>query len=462
MMEDSRPLKMSSTEGRGPTEKTQVVVIGGGHAGSTAAAVLALAGIRCILLEKERFPRFHIGESLMTETYWVLRKIGVLGRLEASEFPRKYSVQFFSASGKPSKPFYFRDHNPHESAVTWQVERAEFDRMLLENAASRGVDVRTGAKVERVLFDGRETSPRASGPTAGPAEGRATGVRGSYDDGREFQISCNVVVDASGLSSILARQLGIARKDPKLDKAAVYAHFEGAHRDPGIDEGATLVISTKEHRGWFWYIPLSRDRVSVGVVASARDLLKDRGPPEKVLETEISECAAVRERVAKARRVSPVRVTGDYTWRSRRCAGDGYVLIGDAFGFIDPIYSSGVLLALKSGELAAEAIAQAFKAEDLSASRLACYGYPLVEGMEALRKLVYAYYTPGFSFAEFVTQHPEHRPKLVQLLMGDVFRAPVREIFDAMGAMCDLPGEIPLESIGAGAASGGAASGGSP
>jgi flavin-dependent dehydrogenase len=461
-MEDSSSSKVSATEERGMTEKTQVVVIGGGPAGSTAAAILALAGIRCILLEKERFPRFHIGESLMTETYWVLQKIGVLDRLKASEFPRKYSVQFFSASGKPSKPFYFRDHAPHESSVTWQVERSEFDRLLLENAASRGAEVRMGAKVEKVLFEGGAPSPPASGPTAGHAEGRATGVRGTYSDGREFRISCDVVVDASGLGSILARQLGFARKDPKLDKAAVYAHFEGARRDPGIDEGATLVISTKDHRGWFWYIPLSRDRVSVGVVASARDLLKDRGSPEKVLEAEIAECSAVRDRLARARRISPVRVTGDYTWRSTRCAGDGYVLIGDAFGFIDPIYSSGVLLALKSGELAAEAITQAFKAGDLSASRLEIYGAPLVEGMEALRKLVYAFYTPGFSFAGFVTQHPEHRPKLVRLLMGDVFRAPVREIFDAMGTMCDLPKTIPLESRGPVGAPAWVASGGSP
>jgi hypothetical protein len=148
-----------------------------------------------------------------------------------------------------------------------------------------------------------------------------------------------------------------------------------------------------------------------------------------------------------------VRVTGDYTWRSTRCAGDGYVLVGDAFGFIDPIYSSGVLLALKSGELAAEGIVEAFKSGDFSALKLGNFGCSLVEGMEALRKLVYAFYTPGFSFAGFVTQHPEHRPKLVQLLIGDVFRAPVRDIFDAMGKMCDLPESMPLEAPGTSARS---------
>ena len=145
-----------------------------------------------------------------------------------------------------------------------------------------------------------------------------------------------------------------------------------------------------------------------------------------------------------ASRITPVHVTGDYTWRSTHCAGEGYVILGDAFGFIDPIYSSGVHLALKSGELAADAIVEAFKVGDFSAERLGTFGKTLAGGMEALRKLVYAFYTPGFSFANFVAQHPEHRPKLVQLLVGDVFREPIRDIFEAMGEMCDLPDEMPF------------------
>jgi flavin-dependent dehydrogenase len=365
----------------------------------------------------------------------------MLDRMKASSFPRKYSVQFYSAGGKPSRPFYFREQNPHESSVTWQVERAEFDRMLLENASARGVDVRTGTKVDRVLFDGPD--PEATRPGT---RVKATGLRGSYEDGKTFEIACDVVVDATGLNSVLARQLGTVRKDPRLDKAAVYAHYENGHRDPGIDEGATLVINTKDNRGWFWYIPLSGNRVSVGVVSSAGNLLKDRGPPEEILAEEIADCGVVRERLARASRISPVRVTGDYTWRSMRCAGNGFVLAGDAFGFIDPIYSSGVLLALKSGELAAEQVIDACKSGDLSARRLGNFGCLLTEGMEAFRKLVYAFYTPGFSFASFVTQHPEHRPKLIQLLIGDVFKEPIREIFESMKGMCDLPETVPLEA----------------
>lgn len=414
-------------------ERVQVVVIGGGPAGSTAATILAMSGLRTVLLEKERFPRFHIGESLMTETYWVLERIGMLERLEASDFPRKHSVQFFSATGKPSRPFYFQEHNPHESAVTWQVERAEFDAMLLENAAGKGADVRAGAKVEKVLLDGT----------------RAQGVRGRYEDGTELEIRSDVVVDATGLRSLLARQLGIARKDPRLDKAAIYAHYEGGRRDPGIDEGATVIVNTREYRGWFWYIPLSRNRVSVGVVGSRNDILKGRGSPERVLDEEIAECVTIRDRLASARRISEVRVTSDYTWRATRCAGDGWVLAGDAFGFIDPIYSSGVLLALKSGELAADCVVKAFETGDFSGERLGAFGPQLADGMEALRKLVYAFYTPGFSFASFVTQHPEYRPHLIRLLIGDVFREPIRDIFEAMGAMCELPESVPLQGAGA-------------
>ncbi len=415
-------------------QSTQVVVIGGGPAGSTAAAVLAQAGIETLLLERERFPRFHIGESLMTETYWTLKRIGMLERLKASDFPRKHSVQFFSESGSPSRPFYFQEHNPHESSVTWQVERAVFDSMLTDNAQEKGANVHAGVSVEKVLFE----------------DTRALGVKGADAVGRSFQVRSEVVVDSTGLHSLLSRQLGIKKKDPKLEKAAVYAHFENGMRDPGIDEGATLILHTKGNRGWFWYIPLSKNRVSAGVVGNVRELLKGggngRATPEEILEKEIAECPRVRERLERARRVSEVRVTSDYTWRSTRCGGDGYVILGDAFGFIDPIYSSGVHLALKSGELAADAIIAAFKAGDFSATSLSAWGPKLAGGMEALRKLVYAFYTPGFSFANFVNQHPEHRPKLIQLLMGDVFREPIREIFDAMSFLCELPEEMPLEA----------------
>jgi flavin-dependent dehydrogenase len=179
-------------------------------------------------------------------------------------------------------------------------------------------------------------------------------------------------------------------------------------------------------------------------VGNVQALVKGRGRPEEILEEEIQNAPRVRDRLLKAKRISETHVTSDYTWRSSRCGGDGYVLLGDAFGFIDPIYSSGVHVALKCGEAAADAIAEGLAKGDVSGSQLCSWGPKLSAGMEALRKLVYAFYTPGFSFASFVNQHPEQRPKLIQLLIGDVFREPIREIFNIMSSMCELPEEMPL------------------
>ena len=312
------------------------IVIGGGPGGSTAAALLASRGRRVLLLERERFPRFHIGESLMPGTYESFERLGIVPRLEASDFPRKHSVQFITEGGKASRPFYFSEFYPLPMAVTWQVERAEFDRMLLERARECGAEVREGWSARDVVFEGE----RAVGVRAAPVEPAEATVEA---------IRSRVVIDASGQTALIARKLGLIDTDPRLTKAAVFAHYQGGIRDAGIDEGAILVVHSRGNRGWFWYIPLSRDRVSVGVVGDSKELLKKRGTPEEVLDAEIEESPEMRRRLAPARRLPPVRVLRDFSYRSRRCAGDGWVLVGDAFGFLDPVYSSGVLLATRSG-----------------------------------------------------------------------------------------------------------------
>src|SRR5437762_2637380 len=199
-----------------------VVIIGGGPAGSTASTLLAQKGYRVELFERERFPRFHIGESLIPQTYHVLKRLDMLPKMKASHFVKKYSVQFVNQHGKLSEPFYFMEHKPHECSQTWQVLRSEFDQMLLENAAEQGVAVHQGTRMLEVLFDGE----------------RAIGVKLAGPDGAVREVRSRVVVDTSGQSSMIINRFGLRVPDPKLNKGALWTYFEGAFRDSGRDEGA--------------------------------------------------------------------------------------------------------------------------------------------------------------------------------------------------------------------------------
>lgn len=394
-----------------------VVVIGGGPAGATVSTLLAQQGLRVVLYEREHFPRFHIGESLIPETYWVLERLGMLDKMRASRFVKKYSVQFVNPRGKLSEPFYFMDHKPHESSQTWQVVRSEFDLMMLNNAREQGVEVHEGARVLEVLFEGQ----------------RAVGVRVQTEGDAPREVRCRVVVDASGQSSMIMSRLGLRQWDAELKKAALWTYWKGAFRDEGRDEGATVVMALDNRAGWFWYIPLHDDVVSVGVVADFGYLLKDRAErdPEKIYHEEVAHCPGLTERLAGAARVAEFRTAKEYSYRSRQAAGDGWVLIGDAFGFLDPLYSSGVLLALKSGQLAADAIAGALEADDTSATRLGGWEPEFVQGMDRMRRLVYEYYE-GFSFGRFVRRYPQFKGHLTDLLIGDLFRAEVDEVIEPM------------------------------
>lgn len=401
-----------------------VIVMGGGPGGSSAAAILAEHGRKVLVLEKETFPRFCIGESLVTETYWPFQRLGVLGHMRKSDYPRKYSVQFVSASGKESQPFYFYKTNPHESSITWQVPRAKFDEMLLDNAASKGAQVRQGVLVKDVLFE----------------EGKATSV--VVQEGEETEtLRAEVVVDSTGRNALLAKRLNLRRPDPFLKKAAIFAHFKNAHRGPGIDEGATLIIYSRENQAWFWYIPLP-EVVSVGVVSSPSILFEGREKnPEKTLMEEIAMCPAVGERLENATLASAVNVLSDFSYRSSQMAGPGWVLVGDAYGFLDPIYSSGVLLAMVSGIWAADAIHEGLEIGDVSGRQLGKFEPKFVGGMNAFRKLVYAFYSPSFNFGRFIKAHPHHLKNLVDILVGDVFKEEVHNIFKDMKEFVDLPDE---------------------
>jgi flavin-dependent dehydrogenase len=236
--------------------------------------------------------------------------------------------------------------------------------------------------------------------------------------------------------------------DPILNKGAIWTYYEGAQRDTGRDEGATLVIQTGAKNGWFWYIPQHDNVTSIGVVAPFDYLFKGRGPYGQTYDEEVEACPGVKSRVANATRVTGYFATKDYSYRSKQVAGDGWVLVGDAFGFLDPLYSSGVLLALKSGELAADAIVEGLKNGDVSRAQLGKWGATFNEGVDRMRRLVCEYYG-GFSFGGMVRKYPELRGTLTDLLIGDLFHDRVDTVWGPLESMYP-PGKPPIPTWDAG------------
>lgn len=303
-----------------------VAIIDGGPAGSTAATLLAQQGLRVSVFERERFPRFHIGESLIPETYWVLQRLNMLPKMQQSHFVKKYSVQFVNAAGKQSAPFYFWDNKPHECSQTWQVVRSEFDQMMLDNAREHGVDVHEATRVIDVLFEGD----------------RAVGVTVQSDDGSIREVRAKVVVDASGQIGLLQNGFRLRVWDPTLTK--------------------------------------------------------------------------------------------DYSYRATENAGDGWVMIGDSYAFLAPLYSSGVLLALRSGEMAADAIVDGLGKGDPSGAQLGRWKAGYDQGVDRMRRLVCEYYD-GFSFGQFVRNYPHLRGTVTDLLIGDLFTDEVDKVWGPMESL---------------------------
>ena len=425
----------SGNAGSKVADAYDVIVVGGGPAGSTAATLVAQRGKSVLLLDRERFPRYRVGESLMPATYWTLERLNVLDRMKASAFPKKYSVQFVSGDGRTASPFYFHEFDEHESSQTWQVDRLEFDTMLLENSIEHGVEVRQEANVRDVVTDDGD---------------RVIGVSVEFQGGERRTIRAKVVVDASGQSGMLARKFGLKEIDPKLRHLSYYCRYRGVELPSGQDAGATVIYWTENEDTWFWLIPLPDGLVSIGVVGPTGALQAGEArDPQAVFDAQLAICPKLAERLEGCERVNEVDVIRDFSYVARKIAGDGWVLAGDAYGFLDPMYSTGVFLALKSGELAADAICEGLERGDVSEAQLGKHGEAYLAGMEAFRRLVYAYYDKGFHFAKFLRSHPECREPLVDLLVGNVFRRPIEGLFEAMSTMCDLPEPRRIEDLGA-------------
>jgi len=391
------------------------VVIGGGPAGSTTAALTAEAGLSTLLLEREKMPRFHVGESLMPEAYWVFERLGLLDKMRNSDFVKKVSVQFVSGSGKESSPFFFKEHDPRECSQTWQVERAKFDHMLFDHAAEKGADTFDNTRVRDVLFDENK---------------RARGVAVESADKSIQEIEAKVVVDATGQQSFIASKLGLRNDRPDLKKAAIWTYYKNAARDPGENGGATIIMHTKSKDAWFWFIPLADDITSIGCVADNQYLLKGRGTPEKVYEEELADCPGLQTRLQNAERTQDYHVAKEFSYTTSQRSGDGWVLVGDAYGFIDPIYSSGVFFAMKTGELAADAIIEGHASNNLSAEQLGKWTADFDAGAKWISKLVDVYYCNEFSFGKFLKGHMHHQGNLTDLLIGRIFTPEAGNIFN--------------------------------
>lgn len=403
-----------------------VAIIGGGPAGCSAAAILAEAGRKVLVLEREKFPRYKVGESLIPFTYHPLKRLGLIDRMRASHFVKKYSVQFVSPSGKASQPFYFSSRYDENVAQTWQVLRSEFDQILMENAREKGAAIWEETRVCGLISEGNTTR----------------GVRIQRADGGETALTASMTLDCSGKEAFVAAKKRWRKRDPRLNKVAVWTYYRGAMRDEGIDAGATTVAFVPE-KGWFWYIPQHQDMVSVGVVAEGSYLtrggIKDL---DAIFKREIGQNLWIKEHLAPGKQIGKHYVTSEYTFRSEYCAAEGLLLLGDAFGFLDPVFSSGLLLALKSGVLAGEAVDRALREGSIAPSQFQSYSSVMRRGIENMRKLVYAFYDPNFSFRQLTEKYPHLSGDVTDCLSGDVNKDFSR-LWKAIGEFATLPEELP-------------------
>jgi flavin-dependent dehydrogenase len=409
-------------------DKYDVIVIGAGPAGSASSALLAEKGHRVLVLEREKFPRYHIGESLLPFTFQPLQRLGLIDKMRQSAFVKKYSVQFVSPNGKASQPFYFFDRYDRDTvAQTWQVLRSELDQMLMENARAKGAIVQEEVTIKELIKE----------------DGRVVGVRGQTKDGQAVEYRAPITLDCSGKEAFAAGRNNWRIRDPYLNKVAVWTYYKGAKRDPGIDEGATTVAYVPE-KGWFWYIPQHRDMVSVGVVAEGKYLARDGvKTPEAIFKREIEQNVWIKEHLARGQQTGQYFITSEYTHHAKHCAMEGLLLAGDAFCFLDPVFSSGLMFALKSGVLAADTVHEGILANDLSPARFYEYARTLRTGVENMRKLVYAFYNPKFSFRDLTNKYPGAVGEVTDCLSGDVNKD-FSQLWDWITEFVPLPDALPV------------------
>jgi flavin-dependent dehydrogenase len=374
-----------------------VIVVGGGPAGSTAAAWLANAGHAVCLFERDQFPRFHIGESLLASVNDVLEAIGAESLVREANFPHKWGATFMSADGTVERYADFSSGFGVRAAQTWQVERSTFDELLLRHAAARGAEVHERHRVLDIAFD--------PGGVTASVQGEETGSR---------RIRARAIVDASGRAALLSRKFDLRIDEPRLSNVAVFSHYVGVPRQSGRRAGDIRIVA-RDDLGWFWLIPVSTTLMSVGVVLPSAVFRKvsttDHGA---LLERMIADTPVVTRLLATAKREWPVRIEKDFSFGSRAYAGDRWVLAGDAGSFLDPVFSTGVAIALESGLEAAQAMAESLSAGDLSARRFRRFERRQRQRYRSFRRFVLGFYTHEFRDLFFADAPP---PRIFRALV---------------------------------------------
>jgi flavin-dependent dehydrogenase len=354
---------------------TDVLIVGGGPGGSTTATFLARAGLDVTVVEREPFPRFKVGESLVPNCMPILTRLGVLDKVKAHGFLDKFGVTFHDQELEREATFTFREGRPWPH-FTYDVHRAEFDQVLLDHAVTEGARLVQPATVEKVTFDADGVSARVS-----EADG-------------ERMLRARFLVDASGRDGFLASRQGRREPMPGLGKVAIFAYFQGARRWPGREEGNVRIYIFPE--GWFWYIPLARDETSVGCVLHSRVVKAREGKPEDLFRAMVERCERVRENLAGARQVTPMYTAANFAYAVEPIVGDRFLCVGDAVAFVDPIFSAGVFLAMAEGEMAAKEIVEAFRSGRFEARRFGGYARRVRRGMRPFTRFITQFYDRQF------------------------------------------------------------------
>jgi FADH2-dependent halogenase len=391
------------------------LIIGGGPAGSTAAASLARAGRRVILLERDRFPRFHIGESLLASVNTVLDAIGAADLVRDASFPRKWGATFITPDGSVERFADFAAATEVPQPQTWQVPRARFDELLLRHAARSGADVREEHRVIDLAFDADGVDVTCTHtPGSRASETAVTEPPDREDTKAVVWLRARAVIDASGRAALLSHRFGLRVGEPDLANIAVFSHFAGVPRAEGRRAGDIRVIARAD-MGWFWLIPISDELMSVGAVLPQRAFKAlPRREPDAQLAQLIADTPAVARLMAQAERRWPVRVERDFSYASKAYAGDRWIVVGDAGSFLDPVFSSGVAIAMESGLEGAQAVDAGLTRGDLSARAFRTFERRQRGRYAMFRRFVLGFYTAAFRDLFF---SPEPPPRLFRALV---------------------------------------------